>query len=111
MRGSLWRVFAVRAGVAAGAMFVLAAVFTSLQVGLLVGLVGYVACCGLAALALPLRYAVLTGLTGWAFLTGFVVNVDGQLTFAPADLRHLALLLALSAAVSVCAPTGQGSRV
>jgi hypothetical protein len=111
MRTSVWGVFAVRAGMAGAAMFALAAVFTTLRVGLLVGLLGYVGCCGLAALALPLRYAVLTGLTGWAFLTGFVVNVDGQLTFGAGDLRHLALLLALSSAVSVLAPDAHGSSV
>jgi len=82
-------------------MAVLAAAFTSWHVSVLTGLLGYGACCGLAALALPLRYAALTGVTGWAFLTGFVVNADGSLTFARGDLEHLAMLLVLSAALSV----------
>lgn len=108
MRRTLWNLSAVRAGWAGAGMLILAAVFVQADVGLLTGLLGYLAACGLAALALPVRYAVLVGLTGWAFLTGFVVNVGGQLTFAGGDLRHLALLLALPAAVSVLA---HGSRV
>lgn len=109
MDRSLWTVAAVRAGTVAGAMFTLAAVFTQVGIGIVTGLVAFAGCCGLGALALPLRYATLTGLTGWALLTGFVVNVGGQLTFDAGDLRHLALLLALSCAASVLVrPPGRG---
>ncbi|MEP9383995.1 hypothetical protein [Nocardioides sp. KR10-350] len=110
MGGSLGTLYAVRAGLAAAMMLALSAVFVQLHVGLLVGLLGYVGSCGLAALLLPLRYAVLTGLTGWALLTGFVVNVGGRLTFASGDLQHLAVLIALSAAVSVSRPAGRRAR-
>lgn len=111
MDSGLWRIFAVRAGACAVALFVLAAVFARLQVTVAVGLVAYIAACGLAALVLPLRYALLLGLTGWGFLTGFVVNVGGELTFAVGDLRDLGLLLALPAAVSVLVPGSHGSKV
>jgi hypothetical protein len=49
---------------------------------------------------LPTAYAVLTGLTAWACLTGFVVNGLGQLTFAGPDLARLVVLLGASALAS-----------
>ena len=51
----------------------------------------------MATVRLPWQYAVLTGLTAWACLTGFVVNELGQLTFAGADLVRLLVLVAVSA--------------
>ena len=74
----------------------------------------------LLALAVPLGYAALLGLSGWGLLTGFVVNTGGQLTFAASDLERLALLVAASTAVAVLRPRPptqrrerprQGSRV
>lgn len=110
MNQSLWGVAAVRGGAAVGVMFALAAVLTQLSVGVATGVTAYAAGCGLSALALSIGWACAVGLSGWAFLTGFVVNVGGQLTFTHRDLEHLALLLALSAAVSLLRPRGSVRR-
>jgi len=99
----LKRVVAVRAGIFGAVLFVEAAVFTRAGVGVLTGLLGTIATCVAAAVLLTLGYALLVGTTGWALLTGFVVNADGALTFGGGDLRHLAILLGLSAATSVLA--------
>jgi len=111
MNGSLWGVLAVRAGVAEAAMFALAALFARLGVGVVTGVLAYAACCVLAGIVLTVGWACAVGVSGWAFLTGFVVNAYGRLTFAQSDLEHLALLLALSAAVSLLRPGSQRSRV
>jgi hypothetical protein len=108
--GSLWSVIAVRAGMAEAGMFALAAVFARLGVGTVTGVLAYAACCGLAAIVLTIGWAVAVGLSGWAFLTGVVVNAYGQLTFARPDLEHLALLLALSVAVSLLRPRSGSQR-
>lgn len=100
----------MRAGAAFVLLFGLAAGFVAGHVGTLAGLVAYVGACGVCALLLPPGYAALTGLSGWAFLTGFVVNTAGRLTFAVPDLERLALLVALSIAVSAVRPR-HGSRV
>jgi hypothetical protein len=66
---------------------------------------------GVTVARLPWHYAVLTGLTAWACLTGFVVNELGQLTFAGADLVRLLVLVAVSAAVAVLdGRSGERSR-
>lgn len=101
---------AVRAGMVEVGLFALAAVFARLGVSTVTGVLAYAAFCGLAAIVLTIGWAVAIGLSGWAFLTGFVVNAYGQLTFAPHDLEHLALLLALSAAVSLLRPRSASQR-
>lgn len=53
-------------------------------------LVGVCACLGRPAATLAV--AVMA----WSLLTGFVVHALGTLTFAPADLRRLAVLLAVA---------------
>ncbi|MGY0389200.1 hypothetical protein ACWZJV_19725 [Nocardioides sp. WG-D5] len=104
----LERVKAVRAGAAAATLLVATAVFTVAGVGFSVWLITIVALTTCAALTLTLPYALLLALTGWGLVTGFAVNTGGQLTFAPSDLRHLALLLALGCVASLYSP---GSRV
>ena len=51
---------------------------------------------------LPTRLLVLLPVTAWGFLTGFVVNTGGLLTFGGADLAH-ALVLTLAATVATTA--------
>ncbi len=104
-------------------LLALAAVFTRTHADLTTGLIGYLGACAIAALSVPFGYAALLGLSGWGLLTGFVVNVGGQLTFAATDLDHLAVLVTLSVAVAVLRPQrasrmraarsrrAQGSRV
>lgn len=110
MGSSLWQVAEVRLAYAVGTLFALAAVLVRMHVGAVAGLVAYAGACGVAALLLPPRLAVVVGLSAWGFFTGFVVNAGGRLTFAASDVRHLALLLVLPLAVALLAP-GHGSRV
>jgi hypothetical protein len=54
----------------------------------------------LLALLLDRVRALLLGLTGWAFATGFVVNTGGDLTTGPADALRLAVFLLAGACVA-----------
>jgi hypothetical protein len=84
----------VRFGIGAGVLFVLTDVEV---VGRLPGEYGValllVATTVLAAV-LDGPHALLLGLAGWAFATGFAVNTLGVLAFAPADLLRLAVFVA-----------------
>lgn len=83
----------VRFGIGSGVLFVLADV---VMVGRLSGMCGValllVATAVLAA-ALYGPYALLLGLAGWAFATGFAVNTLGVLTLAPSDLLRLVVFV------------------
>lgn len=83
----------------AGAGLVLAVVVAGCRVvgagaALATAVVGL--CCLVLCLALPLRLAVVVGLTAWALVTGFVSNELGVLTFRDADLLRLGALLVLA---------------
>lgn len=56
---------------------------------------------GGVCVGLPIMGRLATGVVAWAFLTGFVYNQYGELTFAIADLGRLAVLAA--AAVTLTA--------
>lgn len=56
-----------------------------------------------SCLALPLPWALVTGISAWGFVTGFVVNTAGQLTFDTGDLQRAGVFLALAAAASIAA--------
>ena len=121
MESRLSELAAVRAGLGFVGLLALAAVLARTHADLDTGLIGFLGAGALLALAVPLGYAALLGLSGWGLLTGFVVNAGGQLTFAASDLEHLALLVAASTAVAVLRPRArpapgraharQGSRV
>lgn len=113
MEPHLSDVAAVRAGFGFGALLSLAAVMTRTHADLHVGMIGFLGGAALSALAVPLGYSALLGLSAWGLLTGFVVNTGGQLTFAGSDLLRLALLVALSMSVAVLRPhrPDHGSRV
>ena len=98
---SLIEVVEVRAGIAAGALLTLAAVVTAAHTSAPIGTLGYLGLCLFAAAALTPMWAAAIGLAGWGFLTGFVVNAGGQLTFHARDLERLAALVVLSLATSV----------
>lgn len=93
---------------AVGALFAMAAVLAHVHVGVPAGLAAYALVCCLGAVLVTPGLAAVVGLSGWGFLTGFVVNTGGRLSFAGSDLRHLVLLLVLPVAV---AALGHGSRV
>jgi hypothetical protein len=96
---SLRAVPEVRAALAVGLLFVLTPVGQRLDVSVNLALAVVVAA-ALAA-ALPGRLAVLVAGTGWALVTGFLVNGSGVLTFGGRDLVHLGLVVGVTAAVSM----------
>lgn len=98
---------AVRAALGAAAVTVVTAVAVRLGAGA-VDLPAVLVVVAATALTVPLGYGLLVAVTGWAMLTGFVVNTAGTLTFHHGDLGHLALL----AGVGLAAWTlGRGAGV
>lgn len=88
----------VRFGIAAGLLFALTGL---LVVGGLPGAYGVgllLAATTLLAAAMDVPHALLLGLSGWAFATGFAVNTLGVLTLGPLDLLRLTLFVAAAAA-------------
>jgi len=68
---------------------------------------------GLVSAGLPWPLRPVIGVIAWAFVTGFVVNAAGQLTFDGADDRRLVVFVAAIVAVaSGCrlVPRAPGSR-
>ena len=88
----------VRFGVAHGAVLVTMSVISILGMAEVAALVAVGVVTVAWAIRLPLRFAMALGVVAWAYYTGFVVNEYGQLTFAPADLARLVLLVACAAA-------------
>jgi hypothetical protein len=91
----------VRFGLAQAAVLVAATLCERLGADVATGTVVLTGVAAAGSVRLPLRLAALVGLSAWAFVTGFVVNAGGQLTFGAADLDRLVLveLVALVAAV------------
>lgn len=100
----------VRFAVVNGVVFLTATVCHVLRVGVPTGAVAMGSLLVLSCLALPVRYAAATGLCAWAFLTGFVVNTGGQLTFAHDDLTRMLLLVAVGVLTSSARTLGQRRR-
>lgn len=103
----------VRFGFAEAALLVVATACSRLDVGVPVGLVMLGGITAVACVVLPLRFSVGVGLSAWAFLTGFVVHVGGQLTFGAADLERMGflVLVALLAAAAAAAVQHGGLAV
>ena len=96
----------VRFGLAEAAVLVAATACHVLDVAPRVGLVLLALVVVGSAAYLPTRFSMAVAVSAWAFLTGLVVHVGGQLTFRAADLDRLGLLvlvasLAASGAASV----------
>jgi len=90
----------VRLGIGGGVLFLLTAVVVAgrLPEGYSVGLLLVTT----VVLAAPLDgpHALLLGVAGWAFATGFAVNTLGVLTVAPLDLFRLAVFVIAAALAS-----------
>ena len=50
---------------------------------------------------MPVGLGALIGLSTWGFYTGFVTNVAGLLTFHPADLTRLTILVGVGTVAAV----------
>ena len=90
----------VRCGIGAGALMVLTAALVTARPPSAAGVALFLAATVLLASLLDTPHALLLGLTGWAFATGFVVNTAGDLTFAPWDDLRLAVFLLAAAGVA-----------
>jgi hypothetical protein len=89
----------VRFGIGGGVLFVLTDVVV---VGRLPGQYGVallLVATAVLAVVLDGPHALLLGLAGWAFATGFAVNTLGVLTFAPSDLLRLAVFVVAATAI------------
>lgn len=92
------------------AVFVVATACHLLTVGVRTGALALGLVVALCCVALPVRYAALTGLSAWGFFTGFVVNAGGQLTFAHDDLTRMLLLVAVGVLASSARAHGHWRR-
>ena len=92
----------VRAGLAAGLLFLLTPVGERLQVGVDPALAVVVVVT--MAVALAGRWAVLVVAAGWGLVTGFVVNTSGVLTFGVHDLARLGVVAGAAAAAAALRP-------
>lgn len=99
---------AVRAALGAAAVTVATAVVSRIGPGA-IDLPALLVVVAATALTVPIGYALLVAITGWAMLTGFVVNAAGTLTFHRDDLGHLALLVAAAVAASALAGRTAGA--
>jgi hypothetical protein len=100
-RSLLVEVPELRLGLVLLAVALAVAVGTRSGAGVPLGLAVVTTLAVAASLTLPMRLAVLTGLSAWAFLTGFVVNLGGRLTFHQEDVARLGVLLAATALASL----------
>jgi hypothetical protein len=100
----------VRLSVANAAIFVAATVCHVLRTDVRAGALAVGGVLLLSCLVLPVRYAAASGLCAWAFLTGFVVNAGGQLTFDRDDLARMLVLVAAGVLGSSVVSDGHGQR-
>ena len=91
----------VRLGLAHAALLVVVAFVVVLHPPLALSLALVVVLALVAASWLPLAAALLTGLSCWAFWTGFAEHRYGVLTLGPGDLMRLGVLVVVAGLVSV----------
>jgi hypothetical protein len=87
----------VRFGIGSAVLFVLTGAIVAAGLRGVPAVAVLFAATTLLAVALDAPHAVLLGLAGWAFATGFAVNTLGVLTAAPSDLLRLAVFVAAAA--------------
>ena len=87
-----------RMGLGVGLVAVLTTVLHAVGAGPTAGLVVLGLVVVATAAALPWALATLVALSAWAFLTGFLANALGVLTFGYADLVRAGVLLAAAGA-------------
>jgi len=88
----------VRFGIAAGLLCALTGLLAAGGLPGAYGVALLLVATTLLAAALDAPHALLLGLSGWAFATGFAVNSLGVLTLGPLDLLRLAVFLTAAAA-------------
>ena len=81
----------VRFGMGGGVLFLLSDVIVVGRLPSVYGVALLLVATAVLAAALDGPYALLLGVAGWAFATGFAINSLGVLTLAPSDLLRLAV--------------------
>jgi hypothetical protein len=99
----------IRFGLAEGALVLAALVAAALHLPLAAALVLLALAAFGGGYATSLGWAVVVGLSAWAYFTGFLENTLGQLTLAPHDLTRL-VALALVAVVGSLVWRGERGR-
>jgi hypothetical protein len=88
----------VRFGIGGGVLFVLTDVVVVGRLPSEYGLALLLVATTVLAVVLDGPHALLLGLAGWAFATGFAVHSLGVLTFSPPDLLRLAVFVVAATA-------------
>jgi hypothetical protein len=94
----------VRFGIGAGVLFVLTDVVVVARLPGEYGVALLLVATTVLAAVLDGPCALLLGLAGWAFATGFAVNTLGVLTFGASDLLRLAVFLIAAAVTARLGP-------
>ena len=89
----------VRFGIAAGPLFVITGVDVGCGLPREYGVALLLVATAVLAAVLDGPHALLLGLSGWAFATGFAVNTLGLLTLRPDDLLRLTVFVVAAAAM------------
>jgi hypothetical protein len=87
----------VRFAVGGGVLFLVTDVVVVGRLPTMYGVTLLLVATGVLAAALDGPHALLLGLAGWAFATGFAVNSLGALTLTPSDLLRLTVFLVVAA--------------
>jgi hypothetical protein len=98
----------VRFGISEGLLFTLTGFVVADGLSGAYGVAMLLAATTLLSPVLDGRHALLLGVSGWAFATGFAVNTLGALTMRPNDLLRLAVFLIAAAAAAL--RQGGGTR-
>jgi hypothetical protein len=96
----------VRFGLGNGVLFALTAVVVAVGLRGAPGVAVLFLATVVLATALDAPHAVLLGLAGWAFATGFAVNTLGVLTTAPPDQVRLAAFVVAAVGTGRLGGTG-----
>ncbi|WP_140403871.1 MULTISPECIES: hypothetical protein [unclassified Nocardioides] len=87
----------VRFGIGGGVLLVLTGVAVGCGLSGAYGVSLLLVATTVLAATVDAPHALLLGLAGWAFATGFTVNTLGVLTFAPFDLLRLVVFVTAAA--------------
>lgn len=83
----------VRFGIGTGVLFVITGALVATGLSGEYGVVLLLASTTVLAVTMDAPHALVLGLAGWAFATGFEINTLGVLTLAPTDLARLGLFV------------------
>ena len=98
----------IRFGMGQGALVMTALTVAVLHLPTASALMALAVAAFVSASFTPAGWAVLLGLSAWAFYTGFLENRLGQLTLAGGDLGRLVALVLVAVSAVLLNMTGEG---